>query len=571
MSDTIVQSENVFNTPSAEKDEEKHGFKPKKIPVPCPANRAKVAQEMVNTEGSKMQVDALATGSDASKEDGEEEKEKENEADGNVQDGPRGDGNMSKKRKGKKKAQKAKSNKKGKGKKREADDDVDMDDGGDDDDGMDEDYRPAKGSKGEPKVMEAKMEKETAKHSDEEEKVDAAQFSVNVINLFNAPMEIHFGNWNTRPLVALEWKKLKASMTAQGIKSFSNEHMMPLVIKRRHVDPSCVDNNVSGYAAKTLALSEEGKQEVKRLEMAGGRHRLAAVKSIKQDKEQDVAKLKKQHQILSKKRAVKDDAVTKKLQNLKDYEEKIAKLEEEISKIGLWGVIVYDEDKLKEDERLLPYLSMNLAVQRYAQTDGEALLHAIHTYLKLLKDGNQQAADAYVVKCQGKGQPLLNVNYSMPNTEGREFAMKLYKLQCYMGHTTAFNSKWIKDHLIGVYGGILCEITEYLVNIMISLFTPTKVFTMDNDDMFHKYQEQNETDGEMTMDAGMKNNMEACWKWMASKEALEKPGRQEPLVEEMLTTEIADGLDELLGSVTNHLMVLGRGDQRDDRWDDGFD
>jgi len=29
MSDTIVQSENVFNTPSAEKDEEKHGFKPK--------------------------------------------------------------------------------------------------------------------------------------------------------------------------------------------------------------------------------------------------------------------------------------------------------------------------------------------------------------------------------------------------------------------------------------------------------------------------------------------------------------------------------------------------------------
>ncbi|KAF8327848.1 hypothetical protein F5887DRAFT_1083575 [Amanita rubescens] len=59
MSDTIVQSENVFNTPSAEKDEEKHGFKPKKIPVPRPANRAKVAQEMVNTEGSKMQVDAL--------------------------------------------------------------------------------------------------------------------------------------------------------------------------------------------------------------------------------------------------------------------------------------------------------------------------------------------------------------------------------------------------------------------------------------------------------------------------------------------------------------------------------
>ena len=95
------------------------------------------------------------------------------------------------------------------------------------------------------------------------------------------------------------------------------------------------------------------------------------------------------------------------------------------------------------------------------------------------------------------------------------------------------------------------------MNIMISLFTPTKVFTMDNDEMFLKYQEQNEPDGEMTMDSGIKNNMEACWKWLASKEALEKPDRQTPLIEEMLTREIADELDELLGSPTNNMMVWG--------------
>jgi hypothetical protein len=202
--------------------------------------------------------------------------------------------------------------------------DVNMDDGGDD-----------------------AMENETAKHCDEEEMIHASQFSVNVINLFNPPKEINFGKWNTRPLVPLEWKKLKASMTAQGIKSFSTEHMMPLVIKRKYIDMSCVDNKASGYEAKTLELSEEGKQPgvVVKLEMAGGRHRMAALKSIKEDKEKDLAKLKKQHLGLSKRRFTKDDAVAKKMQDLKDYEERMASLKEEISKIGLWGVIVYDEGK----------------------------------------------------------------------------------------------------------------------------------------------------------------------------------------------------------------------------------
>jgi len=97
---------------------------------------------------------------------------------------------------------------------------------------------------------------------------------------------------------------------------------------------------------------------------------------------------------------------------------------------------------------------MNLAVQRFSQTDGEALLVAIDAYNKFLIDKDQKGADAYAVKCQGRGQLLFNVNLSIPNTEGRDFARQLYKLQWYMGHTTAFNSKWIKDHLIGIYGGV---------------------------------------------------------------------------------------------------------------------
>ena len=94
-----------------------------------------------------------------------------------------------------------------------------------------------------------------------------------------------------------------------------------------------------------------------------------------------------------------------------------------------------------------------MGVQRYVQTDGEALLRAVDIYLGMVKDGRKEEADAWAEKC-GKKSELMSVQYSMPNKEGREFAIELYKLEGYMGHTTAFTSKWIKDNIIGVYGGV---------------------------------------------------------------------------------------------------------------------
>ncbi len=230
----------------------------------------------------------------------------------------------------------------------------------------------------------------------------------------------------------------------------------------------------------------------------------------------------------------------------------------------------------------MQYLSMNLAVQRFVQTDGEALLHAIRIYVGHLNDGEQDAANAYLLKCQGKSE-LVNVGYSMPNTEAREYAMQLFKLHWYMGYTPAFTSKWIKQHLIKVYGGvshqrcvkeetidecteqILCEITEYLVNMTLSLFTPTNVFTMDKDDIFNKYKKQNDAK-DVTMDAGTRNNAEGCWKWMTSREAQEKTDRLKPLIETMMPKAIADEIDELLGKPTNHFMV-----PRSTEWEGAYD
>ncbi len=200
--------------------------------------------------------------------------------------------------------------------------------------GSDGDSRPVKSSKS--------ASKETAKHSLEEKKIMAAQFSVNIIDLFDPPKDVHFGRWNSRPLIPSEWKKLKTSFTIQSIKSFSPEHMMPLVISRQHVDPSCIQNNASGYDAKMLVLSDDGKKELTGLQMAGGLHRKAAVESIKRDKEKELSKLVKELEKVDKRKAANDDAVAKKRREL---EVKVQNKKDEISKIGRWGVVLYDAGK----------------------------------------------------------------------------------------------------------------------------------------------------------------------------------------------------------------------------------
>ena len=69
---------------------------------------------------------------------------------------------------------------------------------------------------------------------------------------------------------------------------------------------------------------------------------MAAIKSIKEDKDKELLKLMDAHDKLSKRKVSKPDAVAKKME---EYEKKIAVLEEEISKIGIWGVILYNEGK----------------------------------------------------------------------------------------------------------------------------------------------------------------------------------------------------------------------------------
>lgn len=120
-----------------------------------------------------------------------------------------------------------------------------------------------------------------ATHSQMEKILASALFSVNVMNLFNPLKDIQFGKVNTRALVDAEALNLQKAMTEQGMKPFSSENLIPIVIERRHVDATCIWTGVHAYDAPDLKLSEEGEQELTKMELAGGRHRLEAVRKIR--------------------------------------------------------------------------------------------------------------------------------------------------------------------------------------------------------------------------------------------------------------------------------------------------
>ena len=84
------------------------------------------------------------------------------------------------------------------------------------------------------------------------------------------------------------------------------------------------------------------------------------------------------------------------------------------------------------------------------EKDGEALLMAIKAYIVAEKNGE---GAAYVEDQIRKGSRQ-GVSTTLGTKESRQYVLNLYKLEAHMGHTTAFTSKWIKDHILGTYGGV---------------------------------------------------------------------------------------------------------------------
>jgi len=101
------------------------------------------------------------------------------------------------------------------------------------------------------------------------------------------------------------------------------------------------------------------------------------------------------------------------------------------------------------------------------------------------------------------------------------------------------------------------------VNIVLSLFTPTTAFLMDNDKRFKEYVAEVSSQEE-GMNQAMLNTATACWRWLADGKELNKPDRPQHMIQLFARTEATD-IDELLQCALGedtHLAFVKRS-----RWD----
>lgn len=82
------------------------------------------------------------------------------------------------------------------------------------------------------------------------------------------------------------------------------------------------------------------------------------------------------------------------------------------------------------------------------------------------------------------------------------------------------------------------------MNTMLSLFTPSTAFTMDNDEFYNKY--VNWINGEgPPLTESIENVVHGCWQWMTGSDALAKASRPKSMIR-LLTKEVAEKIDDIL-------------------------
>ena len=116
---------------------------------------------------------------------------------------------------------------------------------------------------------------------------------------------------------------------------------------------------------------------------------------------------------------------------------------------------------------------------------------------------------------------------------------------------------------------ILRVLSEYLVNTMLSLFTPSKAFEMDIDQEFEQYKDAIKKVGDVPLTESMQDKMVACWNWLTMTEAQNAPGRAKPMIElfpKLFAEAIDKGLMGVIGKDASTAMVTGS-----ERWYGAYD
>jgi len=261
------------------------------------------------------------------------------------------------------------------------------------------------------------------------------------------------------------------------------ENMIPLVIRKDHLDSKCLNfKGLNAAEAPFLLLSSEGLKAPS-IKVAGGRHRFRAVELETERLSTEIKRLEGKIQ--------DDDTATEEEKDMnRAYRATIETLSKEKERVCTWGVVIYDEGKasiaksrgenlksdtlellLAEGEMLATELSRNEKKLQYAESDSESLLMTFRTWRGLKGD----TAEEYL-KSLGK-----NLNSSLAQVlnhqESREFLIALDDMQPHFHYTELFTTNWIKRYIHGISGGVSIHITlQMKLTVSISKYRLSSIF-----------------------------------------------------------------------------------------------
>ena len=175
-----------------------------------------------------------------------------------------------------------------------------------------------------------------------------AIFSYNVIDLTDLPLA--FKNpYNPRPVVNSKVRMMRNAFLEAGLRAFSNENRIMIVIEPSHVEPSCITSDPTSPPQKFRLKADA---PLTHLNIIGGQHRRGAVILIKLDYQAKMERLK--NSINSKKNML--GGFLKQPPEMVEAEQRKSHLESEINAleldladyetsmgfVGPWGVMLLD-------------------------------------------------------------------------------------------------------------------------------------------------------------------------------------------------------------------------------------
>lgn len=223
----------------------------------------------------------------------------------------------------------------------------------------------AVGSKGKGKGKARSTGKDDGRNEGEDEGIDEYQaptaevnpldsicgralFTYARVNILDPPVDILFGEWNTRLPVDSKARDLAKSIIEQKFRPFASDSLLPLVIPKESIDARSIHRTPNIEDAPMLQLTEEARHSGMVLKFAGGRHRHMATKIIKSASEEKVKKYREEIEELRKKaeKAKEGSVAAENLGSKLRLREAQIEMEKELQgKIGIWGIALYEEGK----------------------------------------------------------------------------------------------------------------------------------------------------------------------------------------------------------------------------------